>query len=107
MREEELSVKSEKSFWEGRAAITGVIAVTVFLCFFTVFEILVIKMEWDLPVMRGFIGGSDNFIFSQYREEEEQLELSTENEVTVTEQEYLSVEQAEDMENSEALVATE
>ena len=80
MREEELSVKSEKSFWEGRAAITCVIAVTAFLCFFTVFEIFVIKMEWNLPVMRALIGGSENFIFSQYREEEEQLELSTENE---------------------------
>ena len=48
MRKEDLSTKSEKSFWEGRAAITSVIAVTAFLCFFTVFEIFVIKMEWNL-----------------------------------------------------------
>ena len=48
MRKEDLSTKSEKSFLEVRAAITIVIAFNVFLCFFTVFEIFVIKTERNL-----------------------------------------------------------
>ena len=80
MREDGLKAKKEKSFLEGRAVMTCVVAVTAFLCLFTVFEILAIKMEWNLPVMAAFIGDSENYIFSHYREEEEKLELSTENE---------------------------
>lgn len=85
MKKEDLTVKSKKSFLEGRAAVTCVIAVTVFLCLFTAFEIFVLKMEWNIPVMNAFIGGADNYIFSQYRKEEEELELSTENEPKETE----------------------
>lgn len=80
------TVKSEKSFFEGRAVMTLVVTVTAFLCLFTAFEIFVIKMEWNLPVMNAFIGGSENYIFSHYREEEEKLEFSTENEPKETEQ---------------------
>jgi len=80
MRDNGLKTKTEKNFFEGRAAMTCVVAVTAFLCLFTAFEIFVIKMEWNLPVMSAFIGGSENYIFSHYREEEEKLELSTENE---------------------------
>lgn len=80
MKKEDLNAKSKKSFLEGRAVIAGVIAATAFLCLFTAFEIFVIKMEWNLPVMNAFIGGSENYIFSHYRKEEEKLELSTENE---------------------------
>ena len=80
MRDNGLKTKTEKHFFEGRAAMTCVVAVTAFLCLFTAFEIFVIKMEWNLPVMSAFIGGSENYIFSHYREEEEKLELSTENE---------------------------
>ena len=124
MNKEQLQVKKEKSFYEGRAAIVGAIVVTVFLCFFTAFEILTIKMEWDIPVMRAFIGGSDNFIFSQYREEEEKLEESTENvpqeeerehrqpgqnvaENTQAEEQTGSVEMAESTENSDDIEETE
>lgn len=79
MIKEDLNVKSKKSFLEGRAVVAGVITATAFLCLFTAFEIFTIKMEWNLPVMNAFIGGSENYIFSHYREEEEKLELSTEN----------------------------
>ena len=80
MRDNGLKTKTEKHFFEGRAAMICIVAVTAFLCLFTAFEIFVIKMEWNLPVMSAFIGGSENYIFSHYREEEEKLELSTENE---------------------------
>ena len=80
MRDNGLKTKTEKNFFEGRAAMICIVAVTAFLCLFTTFEIFVIKMEWNLPVMSAFIGGSENYIFSHYREEEEKLELSTENE---------------------------
>lgn len=84
---ENAQIENKKSFFEGRTAVTCVIAVTAFLCLFTAFEIFVIKMEWNLPVMNAFIGGAENYIFSQYRKEEEKLGLSTENEPKETEQE--------------------
>lgn len=80
MKKDDIVVKDEKSFFEGRAVMTLVVAVTAFLCLFTAFEIFVIKMEWNIPVMHAFIGGSENYIFSHYREEEEKFEQSTENE---------------------------
>ena len=80
MEKDNLQNKQNKNVFEGRAMMTAVIMVTAFLCLFTVFEIFVIKMEWNIPVMNAFIGGSENLIFSYYREEEEKLELSTENE---------------------------
>lgn len=67
--------------------MAGVVTATAFLCLFTAFEIFVIKMEWNLPVMNAFIGGSENYIFTHYREEEEKLEHSTENE-PASEQEH-------------------
>lgn len=85
MKKDDLRVKTKKSFWEGRAVMASAITVTVFLCLFTAFEIFTIKMEWNIPVMSAFIGGSENYIFSYYRQEEEKLENSTENEVDMTE----------------------
>jgi len=108
MKKDDLNVKNEKSFFEGRAAMTGVIAVTAFLCLFTAFEIFVIKMEWNLPVMSAFIGGSDNYIFSHYREEEEKLELSTENEpATESWSETTEVPETSGTHDGESVVATE
>ena len=104
-------IKKNKNFLEGRAAVTCVIAVTAFLCLFTAFEIFVIKMEWNLPVMNAFIGGSENYIFSQYRKEEEKLELSTENEPRETEQiadaNSGSVESAEEVTSAEDVSETQ
>lgn len=80
MDKEELKLESKKSMMEGRAVMIGVVTATVFLCIFTLFEIFVIKMEWNIPVMKAFIEGSDKYLFVYYREEEEQLESSTENE---------------------------
>lgn len=95
MKKEDINGTSKKSFLEGRAAIIGVIAVTAFLCLFTAFEILTIKMEWNFPVMNAFIGGAENYIFKQYREKEEKLELSTENEPQETESEHRQLESTE------------
>lgn len=78
---------NKKRFWEDRAVIAGAIAVTVFLCLFTAFELLTIKLEWNMPVVSALVGGSDNYIFSQYREDEEALEQSVENVVEATESE--------------------
>lgn len=104
-------IEKNKNFLEGRAAVTCVIAVTAFLCLFTAFEIFVIKMEWNLPVMNAFIGGSENYIFSHYREEEEKLELSTENEPQETEQiadaNSGSVESAEEVTSTEDVSETQ
>lgn len=124
MREDGLSTKNKKSLLEGRAVMTFVVAVTAFLCLFTAFEIFVIKMEWNIPVMSAFIGGSENYIFSHYREEEERLELSTENEpgtenlqgqepaenqmasdMDVTKEEAMVTEQAEVAESESAVVS--
>ena len=98
MKKENVTVKKENGFFEGRAVMTLVVAATAFLCFFTAFEIFLIKMEWNLPVMNAFIGGSDNYIFSHYREEEEKLELSAENEPKETEWGELSYSENENTE---------
>lgn len=79
MKKDKLQVEKRKSMFEGRAVMTGVVAVTAVLCLFTAFEIFSIKMEWNVPALKAFIGGSDNYFFTHYREEEEKLELSTEN----------------------------
>lgn len=104
-------IEKNKNFLEGRAAVTCVITVTAFLCLFTAFEIFVIKMEWNLPVMNAFIEGSENYIFSHYREEEEKLELSTENEPRETEQiadaNSGSVESAEEVTSTEDVSETQ
>jgi len=63
MKKEDLNEKSKKSILEGRAAMTGVIAATAFLCLFTLFEIFIIKLEWNIPVMNAFIEGSDKYLF--------------------------------------------
>lgn len=78
--------KEQKRVWEDRAVIAGAIAVTVFLCFFTAFELLTIKLEWNVPFVHAMVGGSDNYIFSQYREREDALEQSAENVIEKTEQ---------------------
>lgn len=111
MREDGLSTKNKKSLLEGRAVMTCIVAVTAFLCFFTAFEIFVIKMEWNIPVMSAFIGGSENYIFSHYREEEERMEQSRENEPA---SEYVpesterpSVGNVQSAENDEATEQTE
>ncbi len=79
MDEKELRDKNKKSFWEGRAVMASVVAVTVFLCLLTTVELVAIKMEWNVPVISMLIGGSDNYFFSEYRKAEEKLEASTEN----------------------------
>lgn len=107
MKKENLQEKKNKSIFEDRAAMAGAIVVTVFLCLFTAFEIFTIQMEWDIPVMRAFIGGSENYIFSQYREEEEKLETSTENEPQEVEREHRPVQIADGNGQGEAEVSTE
>ena len=80
MDKEDLKLKSKKSVMEGRAVMAGVITATVFLCFFTLFEIFIIKMEWNVPVMNVFFEDSDKYLFAYERKEEEHLECSTEKE---------------------------
>lgn len=79
MDEKDLREKNKKSFWEGRAVMASVMAVTVFLSLLTTVEIAAIKMEWNIPVISMLIGGSDNYFFSEYRKAEEELEASAEN----------------------------
>ena len=124
MKKDNLQKEQNRNVFEGRAMMTGVIMVTAFLCLFTVFEIFLIKMEWNLPVMSAFIGGSENYIFSHYRKEEEKLELSTDNEpgtenlqgqepaenpmandVDVTKEEAMATEQTEEAESESAIIS--
>ena len=80
MRAKRAGNTKEKRFYEGRAVMAIAMTATVFLCLFTAFEVLTLKLEWNVPFVYAMVGGSDNYIFSHYREEEEKLELSTENE---------------------------
>lgn len=86
MKNSNLENAKKKNIFEDRAVMVCAIAVTVFLCFFTAFELLTIKLEWNVPFVLTMVGGEDNYIFSQYREKEEALELSTENVVESTEE---------------------
>ena len=81
MRKEDTTIQSKKEFFEGRAVVAGTIIVTAFLCFFTIFEITAIKLEWNIPFMNVFLEGADSMLFTYYREEEDKLELSLENEI--------------------------
>lgn len=85
MKNEETTIQNKKEFFESRAVIAGIITATAFLCLFTIFEVLIIKMEWNIPVMNAFVGGADSTIFGYYREEEEKLEASAENEIEESE----------------------
>lgn len=88
--------KQKKNFFEDRTAMAVAVAVTVFLSFFSLFELLTIKLEWNVPFVYAMMGGSDSYIFSQYREKEEALEQSTENEVEATE-EVVAAQNAENI----------
>lgn len=106
MDEKELREKNKKSFWEGRAVMASVVAVTVFLGLLTTVEIAAIKMEWNIPVVSMLVGGSDNYFFSEYRKAEEKLEDSTENvpcEEDTSQQQWAEMPQ----EDAEAAVETE
>lgn len=81
----------KKKFWEGRAVIAVAMTVTAFLCFFTAFELLTLKLEWNVPFVHAMVGGADNYIFSKYRENEDALENSVEN--VVEETENVNIEQ--------------
>ena len=85
MKNKETTIQNKNEFFESRAVIAGIITATAFLCLFTIFEVLIIKMEWNIPVMNAFVGGADSTIFDYYREKEEQLEASAENETEESE----------------------
>ena len=85
MKNKETTIQNKKEFFESGAVIAGIITATAFLCLFTIFEVLIIKMEWNIPVMNAFVGGADSTIFDYYREKEEQLEASAENETEESE----------------------
>ena len=85
MRDSNLADTKKKNLFKDRAVMVCAITVTVFLCFLTVFELLTLKLEWNVPFVYAMVGDSDNFIFSQYRELEDALEQSSENEVEATE----------------------
>ena len=85
MRDSNLADTKKKNLFKDRAVMVCTITVTVFLCFLTVLELLTLKLEWNVPFVYAMVGDSDNYIFSQYREQEEALEQSSENEVATTE----------------------
>lgn len=64
---------------EGRAARTIVSAASVFLCVLTILEFLVLRYEWNIPVLTALSGGN-GFWSEEFRREELSLDESTENE---------------------------
>lgn len=80
MKKDEFNQNSIKDIWKGRAVCIVVLTVSVFLCILTLLEVTALKMEWDIPVLSALTGGSDSYIFREYRNEEMALDESTENE---------------------------
>lgn len=95
MRNSNLADTKKKNLLKDRAVMVCTITVTVFLCFFTVFELLTLKLEWNVPFVYALVGDADNYIFSQYREDEEALEQSSENVVETTEDWEVFVDDSE------------
>ena len=97
MRAKRAGNTKEKRFYEGRAVMAIAMTATVFLCLFTAFEVLTLKLEWNVPFVYAMVGGSDNYIFSQYRKEEEALEQSLHNVVESTEDTDAMAEAGQDV----------
>lgn len=67
-----------KKILQGRAAIVGTVVVTVFLCFFTMFEFTALYLEWEVPALKVLTGDETSW-FSGDWEEEIALDDSREN----------------------------
>lgn len=64
------------NFWESSAAITSVVAVTVFLCLFTVFEVIAAKQGWNFGRTESFIGMNSGEVQTESGIESENAEVS-------------------------------
>lgn len=62
MKDSNLQDTSKKKFFEDRAVMVCAITVTVFLCFFTAFEWLTLKQEWNVPFVHAMVGGDDSHV---------------------------------------------
>ena len=78
MSEEHTKENSIKKILQGRAAIVGTVVVTVFLCFFTMFEFTALYLEWEIPALKVLTGDETSWFTGDW-EEEIALDDSREN----------------------------
>lgn len=69
MKKERQEENLLKKLLQGRAAIVGTVAVTVFLCFFTLFEFTALYLEWEIPVLKVVTGEEKSWFAGDYRQE--------------------------------------
>ena len=65
---------------ESRTARIFVVAVSAFLCIFTLFEFIALRMEWEVPVLE-VMSRENGFWSEEYQREELAFDDSTENEL--------------------------
>lgn len=59
MKASNLQDVKKKNLFEDRAVMVCAVTVTVFLCLLTIFEVLTLKLEWNVPVVHAMAGGAD------------------------------------------------
>lgn len=69
MKKEHQEENILKKLLQGRAAIVGTVAVTVFLCFFTLFEFTALYLEWEIPVLKVVTGEEKSWFAGDYKQE--------------------------------------
>ena len=80
MKEEYSGKNSIRQMAEGRAARVCAVAVSVFLCVFTLLEFTALYLEWEIPVL-SVVSGENSFWSQEYQREELALDGSLENEL--------------------------
>lgn len=80
MKKEESIKNIMRLLFEGRTARILVSAVTVLLCFLTIFEFVALRLELKVPVME-VLSGENGFWSEEYQREELALDHSAKNEI--------------------------
>lgn len=66
---------------KSRAAVTITTVTAVFVCIFTMFEFTALELEIEVPVLKALTSGSDRIWIEEYREGEQAMDDSRENEI--------------------------
>lgn len=69
MKKEHQEENLQRKLLQSRAAIVGTVAVTVFLCFFTLFEFTALYLEWEIPALKVAAGAEKSWFAGDYKQE--------------------------------------
>ncbi len=81
MRREDFNKNMFRKMAEGRIARICAVSVSVFLCVLTVFELVALELQWEVPLLSVFVSVEHTYWSDEYQQEELALDESTENEL--------------------------